>query len=287
MTAMDGIILAGGRARRMGGAPKPMLEIAGRTLLERTADAARTAGCAQLIVAGPRRDVPLEVRWVLEEPPFGGPVAGLAAALPFVTTEWVLVLPADLARPEDAVPALTSAPRAGDGLCLVDEGGTRQWLTAILRTDALRRRIEGLDAGAHGASARSVFAVLDLADASAPDGAADDIDTWDHLHDARRRAGVEEKENIMAEDSSRTLPPEALDAWATALRVRFGLSEGDLPVAVILDLARDVANDVARPAAPFSAFVAGLVAGRAGGSPEQVREVVAEIARLAGEWPAR
>ena len=54
--------------------------------------------------------------------------------------------------------------------------------------------------------------------------------------------------------SDRTLPPEALDAWASALRTRFGLDGEDLPVGLILDLARDVANGVARPAAPFSAF---------------------------------
>lgn len=80
---------------------------------------------------------------------------------------------------------------------------------------------------------------------------------------------------------SRTLPPEALDAWAAQLRERFDLSEEDVPVALILDLARDVANGVARPAAPFSAFVAGLVAGRAGGSPEDVRAAVSAIVELA------
>ncbi|MFV0375642.1 DUF6457 domain-containing protein [Microbacterium sp.] len=84
--------------------------------------------------------------------------------------------------------------------------------------------------------------------------------------------------------SERTLPPEALDTWAAALRERFGLGEDDLPVALILDLARDVANGVARPAAPFSAFAAGLVAGRAGGTDEQIREAVAAITALASEW---
>ncbi len=63
---------------------------------------------------------------------------------------------------------------------------------------------------------------------------------------------------------SRTLPPEALNDWSSALAERFGLAEGDIPISLILDLARDVANGVARPAAPLSAFVAGLVAGRAG-----------------------
>ena len=84
--------------------------------------------------------------------------------------------------------------------------------------------------------------------------------------------------------SDRTLPPEALDAWASALRTRFGLDGGDLPVGLILDLARDVANGVARPAAPFSAFAAGLVAGRAGGSPDDVRDAVAAISELARTW---
>ncbi|NJI60335.1 molybdopterin-guanine dinucleotide biosynthesis protein MobA [Microbacterium oxydans] len=87
-------------------------------------------------------------------------------------------------------------------------------------------------------------------------------------------------------ENSRTLPPEALDAWAAELRERFDLGEEDAPVALILDLARDVANGVARPAAPFSAFVAGLVAGRAGGSPDDVRAAVAAIVELANAHAA-
>lgn len=84
--------------------------------------------------------------------------------------------------------------------------------------------------------------------------------------------------------SERTLPPEALEAWAAELRRRFDLAEDDLPIALILDLARDVANGVARPAAPFSAFAAGLVAGRAGGSPDDVRRAVADVVELAVGW---
>lgn len=88
----------------------------------------------------------------------------------------------------------------------------------------------------------------------------------------------------MSEQTSRTLPPEALDAWAQALRQRFDLTEEDVPIALILDLARDVANGVARPAAPFSAFVAGLVAGRRGGDPDSVRQTVAAVSMLAADW---
>lgn len=87
--------------------------------------------------------------------------------------------------------------------------------------------------------------------------------------------------------SDRTLPPEALDEWALAASERLGLSPDDVPVALILDLARDVAHNVARPAAPLTAFLAGLAAGRAGGSPDDVAQAVADVTDLALGWPGR
>ena len=88
----------------------------------------------------------------------------------------------------------------------------------------------------------------------------------------------------MSENTSRTLPPEALDEWAAALRARFDLEPDALPIALILDLARDVAVGVARPAAPFSAIDAGFVAGRAGGTPADIDAAVAAVTQLAAEW---
>ena len=86
-------------------------------------------------------------------------------------------------------------------------------------------------------------------------------------------------------EQSRTLPPEALDAWAAALRERFGLAEDDVPVSAVLDLARDVAIGVTRPAAPLGAFVAGLVAGRrAGTDTAEVFAALREVAELANGW---
>lgn len=85
-------------------------------------------------------------------------------------------------------------------------------------------------------------------------------------------------------EQTRTLPPEALDAWAAALRERFGLAAEDVPVSAVLDLARDVANGVARPAAPLGAFVAGLAAGRAGTDPARIREALDAVTALADGW---
>ena len=85
-------------------------------------------------------------------------------------------------------------------------------------------------------------------------------------------------------EQNRTLPPEALDAWAAALREKFGLAEADVPVSAVLDLARDVANGVARPAAPLGAFVAGLVAGRAGADPAAVRAALEAVTAMADGW---
>ena len=85
-------------------------------------------------------------------------------------------------------------------------------------------------------------------------------------------------------ESNRTQPPEALDAWADALRERLGFSAEELPVSLILDLARDVANDVTRPAAPLGTFAAGLAAGRRGGSAADIDAVVEEVSQLAETW---
>lgn len=282
------VVLAGGRASRMGGVAKPALEVHGESLLARTVAALRAEGVERIVVAGPHVADVEHVQWVREDPAYGGPVAGLAAALAHVDAPWTLVLAGDLVHPARVVAALAEAPRAPDGAHLVDADGRAQWLAGVYRTAAVRSRMRELGADVRDASMRAVLAGLDLAAVDAPRGATDDVDTWENLDAARRRVPNDlEEGRTMPDQPNRTLPPEALDEWARALRERFALSDDDLPIALILDLARDVANGVARPAAPFSAFVAGLVAGRAGGTPEDVRASVAAITELANAWPER
>ena len=283
------ILLAGGRASRVGGAAKPLFELGGRTLLQAAVDAARDAGAHPITVAGPVLDETLEVAWVREHPPFGGPVAGIVAALESWTTghaagppadpEWTFLLACDLPRVDAAVARLVAdlalQPRDIDGLCLADAGSRPQWLTGVYRTTVLRDAASALPDRGRDAPVRALLADLAIAVVSAPD-AARDIDTWEDYRE----------EQTMAEQSPQHLPPEALDAWADALCARFGLARDEVPITLVLDLARDVSKGVARPAAPFSAYVAGLVAGRAGGSPEDVAAAVAAITELAEDWQA-
>src|SRR5690606_23092366 len=110
----DAVILAGGRASRLGGADKPGLRVGGRTLLEGSVDAAQRAGAHRTILAGPDRGTPHTLT-VREDPPFGGAVAALAAALPLVGHEWMLLLAADLPRASEAVTLLLERVNAAPG----------------------------------------------------------------------------------------------------------------------------------------------------------------------------
>ena len=294
MGSLDAIVLAGGRAARLGGARKPLLEVDGTSLLTRTVAAARGAGAGRIVVVGERMLEDPSLVWVREDPPFGGPVAGIIAALPRVEADWTLVLACDLPGIDRALDLLPlgeadTAP-SGDGTHLTDASGRSQWLTALYRTSALRAAAASVPDDGRNAPVRSLVGGLSLTSVEGPESATRDVDTWEDLEWARRASDVPGEDVTVSEmkspseSSDRTLPPEALDAWANALGERFELANDDVHVALILDLARDVANGVARPAAPVSAFVAGLVAGRAGGSPESVREAVRAITELAEKW---
>lgn len=274
--SVDAIVLAGGRGSRVGGAVKPLFEMGGSTLLGAAVDAVRARGAGHVVVAAPVLDEGLDAIWVREDPPFGGPVAGIVAALPAVDAEDVFVVASDLSTAGPAVALLPDALEDGiDGACLDD--GRRQWLVGRYRTAALRAAASTLPGGGRDASMRALLGGLNIVTVPADPALTRDIDTWDDLRVARGGAMTE----------SRTLPPEALNDWSAALAERFGLAEGDIPIALILDLARDVANGVARPAAPLSAFVAGLVAGRAGGAPADTDAAVAAVVEMARGWENR
>lgn len=151
----DGIVLAGGRARRMGGTDKTLLVVDGRRLLDTALDA--LAGAAQRVVVGGAGAVPGAAR-VSEDPPGGGPVAALAAGVALVRSPVCVVLAADLPFVTAAhVAALVTGLRDGSVCLAVDADGRDQPLLAAYATEALR---QALPTDPHGASMRTLLASL-------------------------------------------------------------------------------------------------------------------------------
>nr|WP_217163609.1 NTP transferase domain-containing protein [Streptomyces sp. AC512_CC834] len=282
-------MLAGGAARRLGGADKPGLRVGGRALLDRVL--AACAGALSTVVVADPRPTARPVTWVREDPPGGGPLAALDAGLRHTTAEYVLVLSADLpflAGP--AVRRLLSALAAGDadGVLLTDADGRDQPLVAAYRAPALRRELAALTrdraeradpadpTGPTGPTGRTGLTGLPLRRLTGalrltrvPDAVASfDCDTWDDLAIARAR--IREHGHV-------------LDEWISAAKDELGI-DLDVDTGVLLDLARDAAHGVARPAAPLTTFLVGYAAGRAGGGPEAVAETARKATALALRW---
>jgi molybdopterin-guanine dinucleotide biosynthesis protein A len=147
--SLAAVVLAGGASRRLGGAPKPALPVGGRPMLLRVLDA--VAPAHPRVVVGPpdlAALLPAGVLLTREDPPGGGPVAGLAAGLALVSTtrRRVAVLSADL--PFLAASVLSGLSKAldegGDVAVLLDGAGREQWLCAVWDHSALAGHLAGL-----------------------------------------------------------------------------------------------------------------------------------------------
>lgn len=193
----DIIVLAGGGGTRLGGFDKARLEVAGRPLLEFVLAGATAA--RQVVVVG-ETAVPVGVLRTVEDPPGGGPVAGIAAGLRTLSehrgapaspaheprapaspaSAWTLVLAVDQPGAGAAVPVLLAAAAAAgpetDLVCPHDASGHPQWLLAAYRTSALERALEPFGSG-HHVSVRRLTSGLVITDA--PTDHLGDIDTWE------------------------------------------------------------------------------------------------------------
>ena len=150
------VVLAGGKAARLGGQAKPQLRVGERTMLATVL--AAVADAEQRIVVGPPQPVPADVRRVREQPPGGGPVAALRAGLAEVPTDVVALLAADLPFLTGGLVAELRARLSGDGVIVVDDGGRDQYLLGVWRTAALRSAVAG--SGSGPTSLRRVMAPL-------------------------------------------------------------------------------------------------------------------------------
>ena len=187
-TDFDALILAGGRGTRLGGVNKPELLLHGQRLVDRVIHAARDAGAVRVVVAGEKASGALADTVLRENPPFAGPLAGIAAGIGAVQSPWCLVLACDLEHPEAVVQVLLDNldHRASDGLVLRDAHGYTQWLAGFYRTASVARVCAELGDRLVNAPVRAALGQLDLADLPVDDETTNDIDTLQALERARR-----------------------------------------------------------------------------------------------------
>ena len=180
-----GVVLAGGTAARMGGIDKAGVELQGRTLLELAVDAFVDAD--EVVVVGPptvRTERP--VTFVTEDPPRGGPVAGLLTGVDALLRRPALVgvLAVDMPRVTPATwRRLREAAAGRDGAFLVDGDGRRQ-LAGVLDVARLAGVRPGVEEQ-HGMALHRLLAPLDLALVPSTGDEAVDIDSWADLRDLR------------------------------------------------------------------------------------------------------
>lgn len=168
----DGLILAGGRGRRLGLPHKPSVRVGDLSMIDIARAALRDA--VSVTVVGEGYDI-------VESPPGGGPVAAIAAGLARVTQPVTVVLAADL-------PFVTSAfvnvlVAAAPSIC-VDDSGHPQYLLGVYLTSQLR---QAMPATPGGAPMRQVFERLEATMIQPSDVPPPwwDCDTADELAQAR------------------------------------------------------------------------------------------------------
>ena len=183
VTGLCGVILAGGTAARMDGADKASLELHGRSLLARAIDAMVDAD--EVVVVGPetvRTERP--VTFVREDPPLGGPVAGLLTGVDTLLRQprQVAVLAVDMPYVgAHTFRRLREAAEGHDGAFLVDADGRRQ-LAGVIDAERLAQVRPGRE-DQHGMSVRRLLGQLDIAVVRATGDEGRDVDSWADLRD--------------------------------------------------------------------------------------------------------
>lgn len=156
-SSWDAIVLAGGTSSRMK-QDKATLKIGGISLLGRTVNALGSA--RRIIVSGEQQPLQVNVTWSMEDPPQSGPVAAISAALKQVSSDWIMIVPCDLARPKDAIDLLSSTDFHSDALVARENAGRVQWLTALVNTNLLQQAV--MELGGTDVPARAMFENLNV-----------------------------------------------------------------------------------------------------------------------------
>lgn len=242
---LDVVVLAGGTGRRLGGASKPNVVARGARLLDHVlaglsgltdlaepasgaeptgrsapekrspavATVATAARVGRVVVVAPAEvALPAGILRALEDPPLGGPVAGIAAGLARLAefsgssgspgspgraapaahaaraaapAELTAVVTCDAPESGRALPALVAAARNAqdaDGACALD-GDHVQYLLGVYRTAALTQCVAPGGAALRDVSVRRALGGLSVVhvDLGELRSAARDLDTWEDV----------------------------------------------------------------------------------------------------------
>jgi molybdopterin-guanine dinucleotide biosynthesis protein A len=133
------VVLAGGTSRRFG-SDKLAAPLHGSTVLDTVLLSLPHEW--PVVAVGPTRDCARPVAWAREDPPGGGPLAGVAAGVGRVGTRLVAVVAGDMPYAGPAlgvlVAALRTAPPEVGAAVAVDAHGMPNPLLAAYRVEALR-----------------------------------------------------------------------------------------------------------------------------------------------------
>lgn len=179
-----GIVLAGGRGRRLGGRDKAALEYDGQPLLAHSLRA--LAGADRVVVVGAERELAPpdpRVAWTREEPAYGGPVAGLVAGLAALPPGpgLVVVLAVDMPRVEArTIRRLLSAARHHERPAQLVGPDGRPQLLLTAPAAALLEAVAPLGTG-HGEAFGRVRVALAPVGVAAEAQEHRDVDTEDDL----------------------------------------------------------------------------------------------------------
>ena len=182
------IVVGGGGGERLGGVSKPDLTLGGVRVIDRVCGVlleACGAGC--VAVVPPTVRVPEGVLRTLEDPPSGGPLAGIDAGLRALGVDddvLVVVVSVDAPGVAGLLPALLGSPLGSDSEGRIAVGGDPQpfdqYLMGVYRAGALRRVIDEAVAAlgsVRGVGVRRVLRALALERVSVDADVCRDIDT--------------------------------------------------------------------------------------------------------------
>ena len=190
--SIDVVVLAGGTGRRLDGATKPDVVARGARLLDHV-----LSGLEQLrgqglplghvcVVAPAQVALPGGVLRALEDPPLGGPVAGIAAGLARLgrcgpAAGLIGLLTCDAPSSWRALPGLIEALRqsepGADGVCALD-GDHVQYLLGLYHRRALATAVAPDGVPLRDTAVRRSLGRLRVTAIPVPHGVVRDLDTW-------------------------------------------------------------------------------------------------------------